>query len=159
MFALRLNRVVDIELSGIGMERCLSGGARAWLIRYDLEPMTNATEKRNERIWSTIRDIPRGCVASYGQIAEIAGIRRGARQVGYALRHLPKGHGVPWYRVIRSSGRIAFEKGSDGFNEQCKRLMMEDVPVLEGRIDMNKYRWQPDLDELLWKPSAAWDDE
>jgi hypothetical protein len=37
--------------------------------------------------------------------------------------------------------------------------MMEDVAILEGRIDMQKYRWQPDLDELLWKPSAAWDDE
>jgi len=51
--------------------------------------MTTATEKRNQRIYATIRDIPQGCVASYGQIAEIAGIRRGARQVGYALRHLP----------------------------------------------------------------------
>jgi hypothetical protein len=38
-------------------------------------------------------------------------------------------------------------------------FMMEDVAILEGRIDMQKYRWQPDLDELLWKPSAAWDDE
>ena len=121
--------------------------------------MTTATEKRYERIYATIRDIPQGCVASYGQIAEIAGVPRGARQVGYALRHLPNGHDVPWYRVIRSSGRIAFEKGSDAFNEQSKRLMMEDVASLEGRIDMQKYRWQPDLDELLWKPSAAWDDE
>lgn len=66
---------------------------------------------------------------------------------------------MPWHRVIRSSGRIAFEKGSGGFNEQSKRLMMEDVSILEGRIDMSKYRWQPDLDELLWKPSATWDDE
>jgi methylated-DNA-protein-cysteine methyltransferase-like protein len=87
--------------------------------------MKTATRKRNERIWATIRDIPQGCVASYGQIAEIAGVPRGARQVGYALRH----------------------------------FMMEDVAILEGRIDMQKYRWQPDLDELLWKPSAAWDDE
>jgi methylated-DNA-protein-cysteine methyltransferase-like protein len=117
--------------------------------------MKTATRKRNERIWATIRDIPQGCVASYGQIAEIAGVPRGARQVGYALRHLPRGHDVPWYRVIRSSGRIAFEKGSDAFNEQSKRLMMEDVAILEGRIDMQKYRWQPDLDELLWKPSAT----
>jgi len=93
--------------------------------------MKTSTQKRNERIWSTIRDIPPGCVASYGQIAEIAGIRRGARQVGYALRHLPRG----------------------------KRLMMEDVAILKGRVDMKKYRWQPDLDELLWKPSDAWDDE
>ena len=121
--------------------------------------MKTSTQKRNERIWSTIRDIPSGAVASYGQIAEIAGVRRGARQVGYALRHLPRGHDVPWFRVITASGKIAFEHGSDAFNEQAKRLMMEDVAILKGRVDMKKYRWQPDLDELLWKPSDAWDDE
>ncbi len=121
--------------------------------------MKAATAKRNERIWATICDIPEGSVANYGQIAEIAGIPRGARQVGYALRHLPKGSHVPWYRVIQASGKIAFEPGSDAFNEQSKRLMWEEVAILNGRIDMKKYRWQPDLDELLWKPSAAWDDE
>jgi methylated-DNA-protein-cysteine methyltransferase-like protein len=121
--------------------------------------MKAATAKRNERIWATICDIPEGCVASYGQIAGIAGIPRGARQVGYALRHLPKGSKVPWYRVIQASGRIAFKPGSDAFNEQSKRLMLEEVAILKGRIDMKKYRWQPDLDELLWKPSAAWDDD
>ena len=121
--------------------------------------MKRATEKRNERIWATIRDIPEGSVASYGQIAEIAGIPRGARQVGYALRHLPSGHDVPWHRVITASGRIAMRSGSDGHKEQGKRLMQEGVAILNGRVDMKKYRWQPDLDELLWKPSAAWDDE
>jgi methylated-DNA-protein-cysteine methyltransferase related protein len=121
--------------------------------------MKSSTEKRNERIWATIRDIPEGCVASYGQIAEIAGIRRGARQVGHALRQLPKRSKVPWYRVIQASGKIAFKAGSDAFNEQSKRLMLEDVAILRGRIDMRKYRWQPDLDEFLWKPRAAWDDD
>ena len=127
-------------------------------IGSDARRVNAATEKRNQRIWATIRDIPEGSVASYGQIAEIAGIPRGARQVGYALRQLPDGHDVPWHRVIRSSGRIAFAKGSDSFNEQTKRLMMEDVAILEGRVDMRKYRWQPDLDELLWRPSSVWDE-
>lgn len=127
--------------------------------KYHSRHMESSTEKRHERIWATIRDIPRGRVASYGQIAEIAGVPRGARQVGYALRHLPKGHDVPWHRVIRSSGQIAFVKGSRAYREQAKRLMMEDVVILNGRIDMQKYRWQPDLDELLWKPTAAWDGE
>jgi len=110
-----------------------------------------------DRIRATVSDIPKGSVASYGQIAEIAGIPRGARQVGYALRTLPKNSNVPWHRVIQSSGRIAFEKGGPAYNRQSRRLIMEDVVILEGRIDMQKYRWQPDLDELLWKPSAAWD--
>ncbi len=115
------------------------------------------SDERIERIWATVSDIPKGSVASYGQVAEIAGIPRGARQVGYALRTLPKNSAVPWHRVIRSSGRIAFEKGSPAYNRQSRRLIMEDVVILEGRIDMQKYRWQPDLDELLWKPSASWD--
>ncbi len=116
------------------------------------------SQQRMQRIRETIREIPRGCVASYGQIAAIAGIVRGARQVGYTLRHLPKGHKLPWHRVVQASGRIAFEKDSPPFQEQRKRLRMEGVHVTAGRIDMNRCRWQPDLDELLWKPSSAWDE-
>ena len=65
---------------------------------------------RMHRIWDTIRDVPKGSVASYGQIAEVAGIPRGARQVGYALRHLPDEHNVPWHRIIQASGKIASDK-------------------------------------------------
>jgi len=121
--------------------------------------MKAATGKRNERIWATIRGIPEGKVASYGQVAEIAGVPRGARQVGYALRHLPRGHDVPWHRVITASGKIAFLEGSDAFREQSRRLQEEEVAILKGRVDMGKYRWQPDLDELLWKPGPAWDED
>jgi methylated-DNA-protein-cysteine methyltransferase-like protein len=117
-----------------------------------------ATQQRHVRIWQTICDIPPGKVASYGQIAEIAGIPRGARQVGHALRQLPAGHEVPWFRVVASSGSIAFEKGSKPYREQRRRLMMDGISVTGGRVDMRRYRWQPDLDELLWKPSAAWDE-
>ena len=110
------------------------------------------------RIRETIRDIPRGCVASYGQIAEIAGIPCGARQVGYTLRNLPKAHSLPWHRVVQFSGKIAFNRGSSQYDEQVNRLMIDGVTVSAGRIDMLKYRWQPDLDELLWKPTSAWDE-
>jgi len=113
---------------------------------------------RMHRIWDTVREIPRGRVASYGQVAEIAGIPRGARQVGYALRHLPQGHDVPWHRVITSSGRIAFDKDSRPYAEQRDRLIQEDVVVISGRVNMRQYRWAPDLDELLWKPTSAWDE-
>jgi methylated-DNA-protein-cysteine methyltransferase-like protein len=116
------------------------------------------TQLRNERIWRTIGDIPHGKVASYGQVAAIAGIPRGARQTAYALRQLPRGHTLPWHRVITSSGRIAFAIGTRPYKEQVKRLKMEGVTVQKGRVDMRVYRWQPDLDELLWKPSAAWDE-
>jgi len=115
-------------------------------------------QDRLARIYETIREIPGGSVASYGQVAEIAGIPRGARQVGWALRQLPRGQDVPWHRVITASGKIAFDRDTPQFEKQMKLLMMEDVAVIAGRIDMQKYRWQPDLDELLWKPSSAWDE-
>jgi methylated-DNA-protein-cysteine methyltransferase-like protein len=60
--------------------------------------------------------------------------------------------------VITSSGRIAFATGSRPYKEQVKRLKMEDVTVKGGRVDMRIFQWQPDLDELLWKPSAKWDE-
>lgn len=110
-----------------------------------------------ERIWATVREIPEGAVASYGQVAGIAGIPRGARQVGYALRHLPDDNDVPWHRVVTASGKLAFERGSRSYRQQAKRLSEEDVPVINGRIDMRQYCWRPGLDELLWKPSVAWD--
>ena len=114
--------------------------------------------QRMERIWATVCDIPQGRVASYGQIAELSGLPRGARQVGHALRHLPRARAVPWHRVLTASGRPAFEPGSRSFRRQVKRLAEDDVAVLKGKVDMKKYRWQPDLDELLWKPSTAWDE-
>jgi len=116
-------------------------------------------EERIRRILETIRDIPQGSVASYGQVADIAGITRGARQVGWALRQLPRGHDVPWHRVITASGRIAFAPDTAAFRKQRKLLIAEGVRVVAGRVDMRRYRWQPDLDELLWKPSSAWDDQ
>lgn len=111
-----------------------------------------------QAIWETVRDIPCGQVASYGQVAAVAGIPRGARQVGYALRQLPEDHDVPWHRVLRASGGIAFERGSRAYRQQKERLSDEGVAVVAGKVDMSRYRWQPDLDELLWKPSVVWDD-
>ena len=115
-------------------------------------------DTRMRRIWETIQDIPRGCVANYGQIAEIAGIPRGARQVGYALRHTPTGMELPWHRVVTSSGKSAFDPNSRHFKTQRERLANEDVAVVNGKVDMNKYRWAPELDEILWKPSSMWDE-
>ena len=111
------------------------------------------------RIWETIADIPPGCVANYGQVAEIAGIPRGARQVGYALRHTPDDMELPWHRVVQASGKSAFDKNSRGFRAQRDRLAEEGVVMRNGRVDMNQYRWQPELDELLWKPTSTWDEE
>jgi len=57
---------------------------------------------------------------------------------------------LPWHRVVTASGRIAFPAHSAGYRRQCARLSEEDVPVIGGRIDMRRFRWQPSLDERLW---------
>ena len=104
------------------------------------------------RIRETVAAIPPGKVASYGQLAELAGWPRRARFVARVLRETEAETPLPWHRVIRSDGRIAFPKGSAAFRRQRERLLAEGVSVLAGRVDMKRYRWQPDLPELLFQP-------
>lgn len=87
--------------------------------------------------------IPEGRVAAYGQVAELAGLPGLARFVGRALGRLPDGHQVPWYRVLKSDGRIAMPAGSESHERQCRLLMKEGVEVTDGRVSMRHYRWQP----------------
>jgi methylated-DNA-protein-cysteine methyltransferase-like protein len=97
---------------------------------------------KDQKIWQVVLAIPVGKVASYGQVAEMAGLGRQARYIGRALGKLPAGHSVPWYRVIRSNGQIAFPEGSDIYREQVSRLEAEGVDVVNGRVSMARFRWQ-----------------
>jgi methylated-DNA-protein-cysteine methyltransferase-like protein len=105
-------------------------------------------------IWRVIAAIPPGRVASYGQIAALAGLPRGARQVARALRHAPAELDLPWHRVLAVNGRIAIPASSSGHRTQIRRLRAEGVVVNAGRVNMRAYRWAPRLDELLWGPLA-----
>jgi len=116
-----------------------------------------AWPERRRRILEVVRDVPEGSVVSYGQVAALAGIPRGARQVGRALAEAPADEPLPWHRVLRANGATAFPEGSAGYARQRDRLRAEGVIMSKGQVDMRRYRWQPDLDELLWKPSAKWD--
>ncbi|MFN8647514.1 MAG: MGMT family protein [Gemmatimonadales bacterium] len=90
-----------------------------------------------------VRRVPRGRVATYGQVARLAGLPRGARQVGYALHALPTGTAVPWHRVINAGGRISLPPDAGGI-EQRLRLLAEGVTVTEaGRISLGRYLWVP----------------
>jgi methylated-DNA-protein-cysteine methyltransferase-like protein len=97
---------------------------------------------KDQKIWQVVLAVPEGRVVSYGQVAEMAGLGRQARYIGRALGKLPAGHSVPWYRVIRSNGLIAFPEGSDIFREQVSRLEAEGVEVINGRVSMSRFRWQ-----------------
>lgn len=102
-----------------------------------------AEPTKDQKIWQVVAAIPPGKVASYGQVAAMAGLGRQARYIGRALGKLPTGHSIPWFRVIRSNGQIAFPEGSDAFETQVGRLRSEGVEVVKGHISMSRFQWQP----------------
>jgi methylated-DNA-protein-cysteine methyltransferase-like protein len=89
-----------------------------------------------------VRAIPPGKVASYGQIAVMAGKPRGARGVVWILRSSSRKYNLPWHRVLRVDGQIALKSG-EGREEQISLLEAEGVPAAEGRVDMLTFRWNP----------------
>lgn len=103
-----------------------------------------------EKIWATIDQIPSGKVASYGQIADLAGLPGRARLVGTSLGFVPQGRTVAWYKVLRSTGQIAFAKGSEQALLQAGLLQEDGVMVLNNRVKLAEFQWHPDLAELLF---------
>jgi methylated-DNA-protein-cysteine methyltransferase related protein len=98
---------------------------------------------RYQIIYSIIRRIPRGRVATYGQIAELAGLEGHARQVGYALHSLPGASGIPWHRVVNSFGEVSRRSDSDSDELQVELLRAEGVVFdTAGRIDLRRFRWR-----------------
>lgn len=96
-----------------------------------------------QRFWQIIAQIPRGKVATYGQVATLAGKPRMARAVGRALSKLPEGTQLPWHRVINAQGRISFPIDSDAYKEQRNRLVQEGIVMSDGRVNFKQYRWNP----------------
>jgi methylated-DNA-protein-cysteine methyltransferase-like protein len=86
--------------------------------------------------------VPRGRVATYGQIAELAGLEGHARQVGYALHNLPENSNVPWHRVVNAKGEISARTGGD--SHELQRLLLEAEGVVfdaRSRLDLRRFRW------------------
>ena len=97
-----------------------------------------------ERIWQVIAMIPKGRVATYGQVAELAGLPGGARRVGRLLSQLPNRTRIPWHRVINASGGISLPRRSDGYAQQKARLEKEGVRFnASGRVPLRRFRWSP----------------
>ena len=107
-----------------------------------------------QRIWQTVQAIPAGNVASYGQIADLAGLPGRARLVGTALKNSDEGQfqnrAIPWHRVVNSQGKISFPQQSPIYQQQVARLQEEQVIVLNGKVKLAEFGWQPDLTELLF---------
>ena len=108
-----------------------------------------ANKKREspyDRIYAVIAAIPEGKVATYGQVAALAGLPGHARQVGYALRAAPDGLNLPWQRVINGQGQVSLRSGI-GLEEGYQRHLLEEEGVvftLAGKVDLKEYQWEPE---------------
>jgi methylated-DNA-protein-cysteine methyltransferase-like protein len=97
-----------------------------------------------EPIYAVVRRIPRGRVATYGQVAVLAGRPGAARQAGYALHALPAATAVPWHRVVNAQGAVSVRSESGDALRQ--RLLLEREGVrfdARGRVSLARYRWAP----------------
>jgi methylated-DNA-protein-cysteine methyltransferase related protein len=95
------------------------------------------------RIYAVVRRIPRGRVATYGQIADLAGLPGHARQVGYALHALPDASAVPWHRVLNAAGGVSLRAVPGAELTQRQLLEREGVPFdLRGRVPLERVRWR-----------------
>ncbi len=100
-------------------------------------------ESFTERVVRTVRSIPPGTVATYGQVAGLCGSPRAARQVVRVLVSCSRTQGLPWHRVVGAPCRIALPRGA-GFEDQAERLRAEGVEVPEdGTIDPARFQWGP----------------
>ncbi len=98
-----------------------------------------------DRIYATVRKIPPGKVATYGQIADLAGLYGKSRLVGYALFRVDIEADIPWQRVINAKGEISYSFQRQG-GDYLQKLLLEEEGIKfknNGKIDLKKYRWQP----------------
>lgn len=94
-----------------------------------------------ERVWQVVASIPPGTVATYGQVALLAGLGRRARFVGSVLAALPTGSRLPWHRVVNAAGRSSLP-GAAG-ERQRALLDAEGVEFEDGRASLARFRWTP----------------
>ena len=105
---------------------------------------TRTPHPNYQRIYAVVRRIPRGRVATYGQVADLAGLAGHARQVGYALHALSLDSGVPWQRVLNAKGGISRRSMSGPDRAQRQLLEQEGVAFnAADRVDLDRVRWQP----------------
>lgn len=104
-----------------------------------------------ELIYNVVKQIPKGSVATYGQVAALAGNKRWARVVGYALHANPDPEHIPCHRVVNREGAVSEAFAFGGENRQAELLREEGVEVTGKKVDLTKYRWNRMTMEMLEK--------
>jgi len=114
--------------------------------------MPERNDKLFARIYDVVKQVPRGRVATYGQIAQIVGEGCDARTVGYAMASTPEGQDIPWQRIVNREGKISLP--GQGGEIQRMRLEAEGIAFdARGRIDMQRFGWQgPGTSEASSEP-------
>ncbi len=98
----------------------------------------------NEQVYALVRAIPAGRVLTYGAVARLLGVPRGARAVGWALRATPPDGDIPWHRVINAQGAIVVKDRLHEAHIQRERLLVEGVVFdAHEHVDLERFRWQP----------------
>lgn len=101
---------------------------------YDL-----IADNPTRRIYNAVKKIPKGRVATYGQVAELAGNKKMSRAVGNALHKNPDPEGIPCYRVVNSKGELSGEFAFGGAGAQAKLLEADGIEVVNGKVNLKKY--------------------
>ncbi|WP_413289207.1 MGMT family protein [Bdellovibrio sp. HCB337] len=97
----------------------------------------------SKKVLKLISQVPKGAVATYGQIAKLAGKPQGSRGVSWILHSSSKAYNLPWQRILGSSGKISFPAGSTEFKKQKKLLISEGIEFNEkNEIDLKKFQWK-----------------
>ena len=107
-------------------------------------PLLPPAHTFDQRVYAAVARIPRGQLATYGQIAELVGVWGAARQVGWALRRLPLPLEIPWQRVVNAKGQISFNPSREGSDWiQRELLLAEGIPVdAAGQLPLAQHRWR-----------------
>ena len=108
----------------------------------------------HERFYALIRMIPRGRVATYGQVAALAGMKGRARMVGRALKESSPSDALPWQRVVNAAGRVSYHPDRLGADRLQRELLLEEGIAISpsGRIDMEAHRWNPGPEVMTARP-------
>ena len=103
---------------------------------------SSANQEMTEMILVVVNQIPYAKVATYGQIARLAGLPKHARLVGRVLSHLDSDTDIPWYRVINAQAKISVKQLDEhGQNIQQQKLMQEGICFRDDRVDLKRYQW------------------
>lgn len=109
------------------------------ICRMIAESYELVTDSPTRRIYEAVKKIPKGQVATYGQVAELAGNKRMSRAVGNALHKNKDPENIPCYRVVNAKGRLSGAFAFGGENEQARRLMADGIEVVDGKVDLKRF--------------------